>query len=178
MSFQRIVSEMTVFSTSCLVVRQIVFVPNYVCCAVCVFITETVRFSGPSDPWPFPDGENTEAEGDAVEGEEEEQNEVEGAECAALTDCDVEALGCAHGLKRDAAGCDTCACHACSAIMCPMRCEHGFAQDEFGCNTCACHTCSPVLCLMHCEHGFAQDERHCNVCSCAPREYGAFGSST
>ena len=69
-----------------------------------------------------------------VEDESSEDNEVK---CPELTDCDVDSLGCEHGLKQDESGCDTCACHICGPV-CLMRCEHGFTMDKRNCSQCRC----------------------------------------
>ena len=69
--------------------------------------------------------------------EEDETSEDDEVKCPELTDCDVDSLGCEHGLKQDESGCDTCACHICGPI-CLMRCEHGFTMDERNCSQCRC----------------------------------------
>ena len=69
-----------------------------------------------------------------VEDDSSEDDEVK---CPELTDCEVDSLGCEHGLKQDNSGCDTCACHICGPV-CLMRCEHGFMVDERNCPQCHC----------------------------------------
>ena len=69
--------------------------------------------------------------------EEDETSEDDEVKCPELTECDVDSLGCEHGLKQDESGCDTCACHICGPI-CLMRCEHGFTMDERNCSQCRC----------------------------------------
>ena len=69
--------------------------------------------------------------------EDETSEDDDEVKCPELTDCDVDSLGCEHGLKQDESGCDTCACHICGPV-CLMRCEHGFTMDERNCSQCRC----------------------------------------
>ena len=77
--------------------------------------------------------------------EEETKDDVKDvvAECPAV-DCNVDSLGCEHGLKQDEAGCDTCACHICIQVRCLMKCEHGFATDNRNCPACQCAECKYI----------------------------------
>lgn len=86
------------------------------------------------------------------------------------------AIACAHGYKKDSAGCPTCECNpppACDAKVCPaIACEHGNKKDGNGCPTCECNPppmCAPQLCpAIVCEYGYKKDAAGCPSCHCNP----------
>lgn len=58
---------------------------------------------------------------------------------------------------RDVNGCPTCQCRPaqCSRVMCRMYCVHGFKRDAKGCEICACNDspqpCPPLACEQTCQ---------------------------
>jgi hypothetical protein len=55
----------------------------------------------------------------------------------------------------------------CQPVTCELACPNGFKKDANGCEICACAAaCQPVTCDLHCENGFTTNAEGCDICSC------------